>query len=68
VVNFTKDYVKDSYSNIILMVKKRNDNNLLPKFKKHSQFKRYKILNFLKFKIFFKILNFKNPLAHVNGL
>jgi hypothetical protein len=42
------------------MVKKLNDSNLLPKFKKHSQLKRYGILKIQKFKVFFKILNFQD--------
>jgi hypothetical protein len=41
------------------MVKKKDDSNLLPKFKKHSQFKRYGILKIQKFKIFFKIFKFQ---------
>jgi hypothetical protein len=41
------------------MVKNLDDNNLLPKFKKHSQFKRYGIFNLKKFKVFFKILKFQ---------
>ncbi len=41
------------------MVKKIDDSNPLPKFKKHSQLKRYEILNFKNFKVFFKIKNFE---------
>jgi hypothetical protein len=50
VVNFAKAYVKDSFDKndfdgikVILMVKKLDDNNLLPTFKKKSQFKKYGI-------------------------
>jgi hypothetical protein len=41
------------------MVKKKDDNNLLPKFKKHSQFKEYGIKKLKKFKVFFKIFKFQ---------
>ncbi len=39
VLNFIKDLVKDYCNNIKLMIKKLDDNNLLIRFKKHSQFK-----------------------------
>jgi hypothetical protein len=46
VLNFTKDKVKDYHNNIIFMVKKLDDSNLLPKLKKTFTIK--KIWNFLK--------------------
>ncbi len=59
-VNFTKYQVKEYSNNIILIVKKKDDSFLLPKFKTHSQFKRYEILNFQNFKVFFKLIFFQN--------
>ncbi len=42
-----------------MIVKFLDDNNPLATFKKQSQLKRYRIWNFYKFKVFFKIFNFQ---------
>jgi hypothetical protein len=38
VINFAKDYQKDSYNNNKFIEKNRDDKNILTTFKKHSYF------------------------------
>jgi len=42
--HFYKGLSKDSYNTIKLMVKKRDDNNLLNTLKRHSQFQKCEVL------------------------
>ncbi len=56
---------KDYCNNIILTVKKKDDINLLSKFKKHSQLKDVQFF-FQNSKYFSNFQIFKSPLPHVN--
>jgi hypothetical protein len=70
--NFYKGISKDSYNRSKLMVKIWNDNNLLENFVKYSKIQTCGILKLWKFKVYtfgnLEFQNFKNSLAHINGV
>ncbi len=70
--HFYKGFLKDSYNKNKLMVKKKDDNNLLNTLKNHSQFFKCGIQKLWKFKVCtfenLECQNFKIVLPHINGV